>query len=228
MESLLAIFLGLGLSAACGFRIFVPLLVMSIAAQAGHLELAPDLQWIGSEVALLVFVVATFFEVSAYYVPWVDNLLDVVATPVAVVAGILVMSAAMGDIGDLSPMWRWALAAILGGGAAGITQGTTECAAIGLYHHHRGAGQPAVGHRRKRHFSAAGGGGGAVDGLARALAGQTGVETGVPQQKCRSQVSGIPADGCSTLEKVLTGWFCHAASLAPEALPSGSRISQAG
>lgn len=126
MESLLAIFLGLGLSAACGFRIFVPLLVMSIAAQAGHLELAPDLQWIGSEVALLVFVVATFFEVSAYYVPWVDNLLDVVATPVAVVAGILVMSAAMGDIGDLSPMWRWALAAILGGGAAGITQGTTD------------------------------------------------------------------------------------------------------
>jgi hypothetical protein len=126
MESLLAIFLGLGLSAACGFRIFVPLLVMSIAAQAGHLELAPDLQWIGSEVALLVFVVATFFEVSAYYVPWADNLLDVVATPVAVVAGILVMSAAMGDIGDLSPMWRWALAAILGGGAAGITQGTTD------------------------------------------------------------------------------------------------------
>ncbi|MEN9221951.1 MAG: DUF4126 domain-containing protein [Thermostichus sp. BF3_bins_97] len=126
MESILAIFLGLGLSAACGFRIFVPLLVMSMAAQSGHLTLAPDLQWIGSEVALMVFAVATFFEVSAYYVPWVDNLLDVVATPVAVVAGILVMSAALGDIGEVSPVLRWTLAAILGGGAAGITQGTTD------------------------------------------------------------------------------------------------------
>ncbi|MFQ3613965.1 MAG: DUF4126 domain-containing protein [Cyanobacteriota bacterium] len=126
MESLLTIFLGLGLSAACGFRIFVPLLVMNIAAQSGHLELADDLQWVGSDVALMVFAVATFFEVAAYYVPWVDNLLDVVATPVAVVAGILVMSAAIGDIGAISPLLRWTLAAILGGGAAGITQGTTD------------------------------------------------------------------------------------------------------
>ncbi|MGQ9838284.1 MAG: DUF4126 domain-containing protein [Cyanobacteriota bacterium] len=126
MESLLTIFLGLGLSAACGFRIFVPLLVMSIAAQSGYLELADDLQWIASDVALMVFAVATFFEVSAYYVPWVDNLLDMVATPVAVVAGILVMSAAIGDIGEVSPVLSWALAAILGGGSAGITQGTTK------------------------------------------------------------------------------------------------------
>ncbi|MEN9229568.1 MAG: DUF4126 domain-containing protein [Thermostichus sp. DG02_5_bins_236] len=126
MESLLAIFLGLGLSAACGFRIFVPLLVMSMAARSEHLQLADDLHWIGSDTALMVFAVATFLEVSAYYVPWVDNLLDVVATPVAVVAGILVMSAAIGDIGEVSPLLRWTLAAILGGGAAGITQGTTD------------------------------------------------------------------------------------------------------
>ncbi len=126
MDSLLAIFLGLGLSAACGFRIFVPLLVMSLAARSGHVQLAPDLQWIGSEEALLVFAVATFFEVAAYYVPWVDNLLDVVATPVAVAAGILVMSAAIGDIGEISPLLRWSLAAILGGGSAAVTQGTTD------------------------------------------------------------------------------------------------------
>ncbi len=126
MESLLALCLGLGLSAACGFRIFVPLLVLSLAARAGHLQLAEDVQWIGSEEALMVFAVATFFEVAAYYLPWVDNLLDVVATPVAVVAGILVMWAALGEVEALSPLLRWTLAAILGGGAAGITQGTTD------------------------------------------------------------------------------------------------------
>ncbi|MEN9203588.1 MAG: DUF4126 domain-containing protein [Thermostichus sp. DG_1_6_bins_120] len=126
MESLLTLFLGLGLSAACGFRIFVPLLVMSVAVRSGHLQLAEDLHWIGSDTALMVVAVATFLEVSAYYVPWVDNFLDVVATPVAIVAGILVMSATIGDIEAISPLLRWTLAAILGGGAAGITQGTTD------------------------------------------------------------------------------------------------------
>ncbi len=99
---------------------------MSLATRSGHLQLAPDLQWIGSEGALSVFAVATFFEVAAYCVPWVDNLLDVVATPVAVAAGILVMSAAIGDIGEISPLLRWSLAAMLGGGSAAVTQGTTD------------------------------------------------------------------------------------------------------
>jgi hypothetical protein len=125
MELLLSLAVGLGLSAACGFRIFVPLLVMSIAANAGHLQLAPSFSWIGSPEALITFGVATALEIGAYYIPWVDNFLDTVATPAAVVAG-TVVTASM--ISDVSPFLKWSLAVVAGGGVAGLVQATTVVA----------------------------------------------------------------------------------------------------
>lgn len=125
MDALLAICLGIGLSAACGFRVFVPLLVMSIASLSGHLTLASGFQWIGTYPALLTFSVATILEVGGYYIPWVDHLLDTMATPAAIVAG-TVITAAM--VSNTSPMLKWTLAVIAGGGAAGLVQGTTVLA----------------------------------------------------------------------------------------------------
>jgi hypothetical protein len=125
MEALLAICLGIGLSAACGFRVFVPLLVMSVASLSGHLTLAPGFQWIGTYPALITFSVATVAEIGGYYIPWVDHLLDTMATPAAIVAG-TVITAAM--VSNTSPMLKWTLAAIAGGGAAGLVQGTTVLA----------------------------------------------------------------------------------------------------
>ena len=125
METLLAICLGIGLSAACGFRVFVPLLVMSVASLSGHLTLAPGFQWIGTYPALITFSVATVIEIGGYYIPWVDHLLDTMATPAAIVAG-TVITAAM--VSNTSPMLKWTLAAIAGGGAAGLVQGTTVLA----------------------------------------------------------------------------------------------------
>jgi hypothetical protein len=123
METLLSICIGIGLSAACGFRIFVPPLVMSIAVQAGQLELSPDFAWIGSTPATIAFAVGALLEVGAYYIPFIDSLLDVVATPTAVVAGTII-SASM--VSELSPMLQWTVAAIVGGGAAGAVQGLTD------------------------------------------------------------------------------------------------------
>jgi len=119
MEYLLYVLLGIGLAAACGFRVFVPLLVMSIAALAGHLELAPDFVWLGSWPALIVFGVATVLEVVAYYIPWLDHLLDVAATPAAIVAGIIVTASV---VTGMSPILRWTLATIAGGGVAAAVQ----------------------------------------------------------------------------------------------------------
>src|SRR5688572_6479985 len=125
MELLLSICVGLGLSAACGFRIFVPLLVTSIAAHSGHLTLASNFQWIGSTEALTAFSIATALEIGAYYVPWLDNFLDTVATPTAVVAGTM-MTASM--ITDVSPFLKWSLAVVAGGGLAGTIQAGTVLA----------------------------------------------------------------------------------------------------
>src|SRR6266478_5410247 len=122
METFLSVCLGIGLSAACGFRVFVPLLVMSIAALSGHLTLAHGFEWIGSYPALVAFAVATSLEIAGYYIPWVDHLLDTVATPAAIVAGSIVTAS---FVTDVSPFLRWTLAVIAGGGAAGVIQAST-------------------------------------------------------------------------------------------------------
>jgi len=116
MDMLLALILGVGLSAAAGFRVFVPLLGMSIAAQAGHLELAAGFGWLATPTVTIALGIATALEIAAYFIPWLDNALDSVATPAAVVAG-TVMTASL--LGDMSPLLRWGLAVIAGGGVAG-------------------------------------------------------------------------------------------------------------
>jgi len=122
METLLSICLGIGLSAACGFRVFVPLLVMSIASLSGHLQLAQGFAWIGTYPALITFAVATCLEIGGYYIPWLDHLLDTLATPAAIVAGTIVMASM---VTGMSPLMKWSLAIIAGGGAAGLVQGST-------------------------------------------------------------------------------------------------------
>ena len=125
MDTAFALALGIGLSAACGFRVFIPFMVMSVAALTGRLDLAPDLAWIGTYPALIAFGVATVVEVLGYYIPWVDNALDAIATPLAIAAGVL---ASASVLGDASPVMRWGLAAISGGGAAGLVQTGTVAA----------------------------------------------------------------------------------------------------
>lgn len=119
MEIFLSICLGIGLSAACGFRIFVPLLCLSIAAKAGYVSLTPAFAWIGTTPAIIALGVATVAEIAAYYVPWVDNALDSAAVPLATIAGIMATASVVTNI---DPFWRWTLAVIAGGGIAGSTQ----------------------------------------------------------------------------------------------------------
>ncbi len=122
MEPVLAILIGIGLAAACGFRIFVPFLVISVAANSGHLALSPGFEWIGTEAAVATFLVATILEIGAYYVPFLDNLLDSVATPASFIAGSVVMASM---VSELSPYLQWALAIIAGGGVAVSVQSLT-------------------------------------------------------------------------------------------------------
>lgn len=125
MEHAFSIGLGLGLAAATGFRVFVPLLVMSVAAYSGHLELGAGFDWVGTFPAMVVFTTATVLEIGAYYIPWIDNLLDSISAPAAVVAGSMV---AASTFTDMDPLLRWSLAIIGGGGLAGLVKGTTTLA----------------------------------------------------------------------------------------------------
>jgi hypothetical protein len=121
----LSVALGVGLAAATGLRLFVPMLVASAAAYTGHLPLSENFAWLGTLPALILLGVAAVVEILAYYIPGVDNLLDSLATPAAFIAGTVVAAAVMTD---LTPMVKWAAAIIAGGGVAGLTQSVTTVA----------------------------------------------------------------------------------------------------
>jgi len=141
METAISIALGVGLAAAVGFRVFLPLLVTSIAAYSGHLHLDADFAWLGSFAAMTMLGVAALVEVLAYYVPAVDNLLDTITTPLALVAGTVVSAAV---ITDLPPLIKWSTAIIAGGGVAAITQGVTTLVRAKSTAFTAGMGNPVV------------------------------------------------------------------------------------
>ncbi len=121
-ETILSFLLGIGLSAAAGFRVFVPMLIVSLSSMAGWITLSPGFQWMGTPVAALVFAVATLIELLSFLVPWVSNALDSIATPAATIAGVIMMAAVLTD---MHPLIRWTLAIIVGGGVALTVQGAT-------------------------------------------------------------------------------------------------------
>lgn len=123
METILGLCIGIGLSAACGFRVFVPLLVMSIASLVGWFEPMKGFEWLAMPSVCIALAVATVCEVAAYYIPWVDNMLDTVATPAAMIAGTLTTMAV--SSGEMSQFASWAAAIIIGGGTAGAVQMST-------------------------------------------------------------------------------------------------------
>ncbi len=141
MDALLSICLGIGLSAACGFRIFIPLLIMSIASLSGHLTLSHGFEWIGTYPALVAFGTASIIEISAYYIPWLDNLLDIIAAPTAFIAGTVVMAS---TVSDMSPLLKWTLALIVGGGVAGTIQEFTSITRVASSATTGGLGNPVI------------------------------------------------------------------------------------
>jgi hypothetical protein len=141
MESLVGVGVGLGLAAAAGFRIFIPLLALGIGAASGKLPLAAGFEWVGSTPALIAFGTAAVLEVLGYFIPYVDHLLDVVATPAAVGAGMLATAALATE---LPPLLKWSAVIIGGGGLAGLVQGATALLRLKSTALTGGLGNPAV------------------------------------------------------------------------------------
>ncbi len=141
MEALIAISVGLGLAAAAGMRVFLPLFVLGVAGATGTVPLAEGWEWVGTNAALIGLGTAMALEIAAYYVPWVDQALDVVATPAAVIAG---MIATASVLVDMPPMLKWAIVVIGGGGIAGLTQGASVLARLKSTTLTGGLGNPVV------------------------------------------------------------------------------------
>ena len=129
LQIVLSLSLGLGLAAACGFRVFIPPLMMGVASRFDLYELEGSFVWVGETWAIGVFAIATLVEIGGYYVPWIDNLLDTIATPAAIIGGIFVTSASLE--GEMDPSMQWMLSIIAGGSTAGVIQiGTVATRAV--------------------------------------------------------------------------------------------------
>ncbi len=120
MELVIAILVGIGLAAAAGLRVFLPLFGLAIAGWQGYVPLNAEMAWLASPAAVTALAAATVLEIGGYYIPIVDHLLDTVAAPGAVVAGTLMTASLMTGLDN--PMLQWSLALIAGGGTAGIVQ----------------------------------------------------------------------------------------------------------
>ncbi len=131
MESLIGVLVGIGLSAASGLRVFIPLLGMSAAGHYGLIPLTESFAWLASWQAMLAFGVASVIEVGAYYIPWLDHALDAVLAPAAAAAGTILTASTLGDI---SPFLKWTLAIVAGGGVSSIVHAGSSAvrAAVGI------------------------------------------------------------------------------------------------
>jgi len=140
---LLSIGLGIGLAAACGLRVFLPLFIASLLAHfdLGDVGLRTGFGWLAEWPAMIALGVATVAELLAYYIPLVDHALDAVAVPLSTIAGTLV---AMSSFVDVPPMPAWGLALIAGGGVAGLISAGTAATRLASTVKTGGLGNPVV------------------------------------------------------------------------------------
>lgn len=141
LETILSICLGIGLAASVGFRVFLPLFALSLAAYFNLWELNESWSWIRGTAAVITLGVATVVEIVAYYIPIIDNALDTIAIPLATIAGTAVM---VSIVADLSPVITWALAIIAGGGTAAAIKGSASATRIGSTVSTAGIANPVV------------------------------------------------------------------------------------
>lgn len=111
----LSLFVGIGLAAATGFRIFLPIFFLSLGTYLGWIPANESFAWLGTLPGLIAAGIATLIEILAYYIPFVDNALDSISVPLATIAGSLLFAAQFTEVNDWT---QWSLALIAGGGTA--------------------------------------------------------------------------------------------------------------
>ena len=140
-ETIISIFLGIGLAASVGFRVFLPLFALSLASYFDLWTLNESWQWVGSLAAVITLGVATLVEIFAYFIPWVDNVLDSISLPLTAIAGTAVM---VSTVADLDPVVTWSLAIIAGGGTATAIKGASATSRLASTTTTGGVANPAI------------------------------------------------------------------------------------
>lgn len=121
-QTITATALGIALAACCGFRVFVPMLVAGLASRFHIFNFSESFSWLSTTPALIALGAATIAEISAYYVPFIDNILDTISAPLAAVAGTLLATSVI----PIDNEWmKWIIGIVAGGGGAGLVSSAT-------------------------------------------------------------------------------------------------------
>jgi len=144
---IMATLMGISLAAASGFRVFLPPFLLSVAARLDivwFLELdlvGTQFEFFTSTLAIIVLGIATVAEFAGFYAPWIDNVLDTIATPASILAGVAMTAIVLEGS---EPIFQWAVAIIAGGGVAATIQSATVATRSLSSTFTFGLGNPAV------------------------------------------------------------------------------------
>lgn len=145
LDLITALCMGIGLSGAAGFRVFLPPFILSILMRTTLIDVNLDgteFEIFDSNISIFLLGVATLSEFFGYYVPWIDNLLDTIASPGSVAAGFLMTMMILE--GNTDPIFQWILAIIAGGGVSGVIQGATVATRATSTFMTAGLGNPVI------------------------------------------------------------------------------------
>ncbi|MFT3978983.1 MAG: DUF4126 domain-containing protein [Ferruginibacter sp.] len=142
MTLFISICIGIGLAASSGFRIFIPLLAANIASLTGLHQFGSGFDWLNGWTPFYILLTASIAEITAYYIPWLDNVLDHIALPVAVAAGTILSASFI--TADWEPALKWGLALLAGGSTAGIIHSGMGLLRLGSTATTGGLGNPVV------------------------------------------------------------------------------------
>lgn len=116
VDLLQSIALGISLAACAGLRAWLPFFAVGLSVRLGVLPLGDSFRFLGSNVALAVFAVATVIEVLADKIPVVDHALDALSTFLKPAAGMVLAASVMWTVDD--PIVALALGVMVGAPAS--------------------------------------------------------------------------------------------------------------
>jgi hypothetical protein len=117
-ETIAMVLVGVLFSLSAGVRITLPLLALNELAAHQVIALPANLAWLGSTSTLILLGVAFIAETLVHFVPLVGTGVKAASTPLAFVAGTLLMAV---PLDHQNPLVQWALAGVVGGGLATFT-----------------------------------------------------------------------------------------------------------
>jgi hypothetical protein len=135
METLFAVGVGIGLSSVAGIRAFLPLVLVGLFARLGFFALPVPFGFLDDWPVLGALAVLALLESGLDKVPAIDPILDYVQTPLRIVSGAILFTAALQEGIDVGAVPELAVGGVIAGLVAvlkAILRPASNVASVGV------------------------------------------------------------------------------------------------